>query len=78
MVFKKLDVELPAVCVPTVPCVALLSCDKTAESAWNTSAFKIGATGIVMITHFWKLGYNPLLHSREKYSSHMQSSMVSH
>lgn len=52
MFFKKLDVELPTVCVPTVPCVALLSCDKTAESAWNTSAFKIGATGIVMITHF--------------------------
>lgn len=78
MFFTKLDVEHPTMYVPTALRLALLSCNETAESAWNTNAFKIGATGTVTITHFWQLGYNPLHYSREKYSSHVQSSMVSH
>lgn len=52
MFFKKLDVEHPTMYVPTVLRLALLSCNETAESAWNTNAFKIGATGTVTITHF--------------------------
>lgn len=52
MFFKKLDVEHLTMYMPTALRLALLSCNETAESAWNTNAFKIGATGTVTITHF--------------------------
>lgn len=58
--------------------LVLLSSNKTADSAWKRSTFKTGAIGTEMSTHFGKLGCNPLHHSRGKYSSHMQSSIVCH
>lgn len=56
--------------------LVLLSSNKIAKSAWKT--VKTGAIGTEMNTYFRKLGCNPLHHSRGKYSSHMQSSMVCH